>query len=211
MAWTLNDFKTRPDRLTHKLQIAIRGFQQNNAPYNENVVVGGDTYSIADFGRNATGTVQIAPMTVPNELHATGTRDNGGNAYLLPWSTNSLCLAELGQAHDFFFTPTVTGCAIIVSGGLCNPFVIHANSKSTRLDSVVTMDDTIAKYREIYGEMIASLSGKGMVDPANVQVFQPGDYISKGTVFGVRKAGAWAFYATAWDAKGATTKKLWPK
>jgi len=210
MAWTLNDFKTRPGKLTGKLQIGVSGFLKNNAPYNENISVGGDAYDIVDFGRNASGTVQMETSIVPNELRANGQRGDGGNAYLLPWYKNTLCLAELGQAHDFFFTPTVTGCVIMVSGGLCNPFVIHGNTQSGRLDSAVDMQGSIAKLREIYGEMSDPLSRRGMVDTENLRVFQPGDYLSKGTVFGVRSAGSWAFYATAWGLTGATTRKLWP-
>jgi hypothetical protein len=211
MAWTLKDFKTRPEKLTQKLQISVSGFTANNAPHNQLIDCGGDTYSIIDFGRNISGTAAVDPPMVPNELRVNATRGAGGNAYLLPWYTDSLCFAELGQDHDFFFTPTVNSCAIMISGGLCNPHVVHANTKSNRLDSVVLMDEVVAKYQQIYGEMAGKLGDWGMADRANLRVFQPGDYLSKGTVFGVRTAGRWAFYATAWGVAGATTKKLWPK
>jgi hypothetical protein len=208
MAWTLNDFKKRPEKLTHKMQIAVAGFTANNAPHNQLIDCGGETYSVIDFGRNIGGTAEVPPSIIPNELRVNARLGPGGNAYLLPWYENTLCFAELGQAHDFFFTPTVNGCAIMISGGLCNPHVVHANTKSNRLDNA---DDLVGKYQELYGEMADKLSDWGMADRANLRVFQPGDYLSKGTVFGVRTAGRWAFYATAWGVAGATTKKLWPR
>lgn len=210
MPWGLNDFRNRPLQLTRRPQISINGYAANNAPYNELVAVNGDNYMILDFGRDSVGNAAVAEGPA-NQIRVTGTRADGGggNAYLLPWYADRICFTELGQSHDFFFTATVNGCAIMVSGGLCNPYVIHANTKSNQL-TALDAPTLIGQYQGIYHAQAAAMAARGMADPANLRIFQPGDYMSLGTVFGVRTAGRWAFYSTAWTETAVVTRHFWP-
>lgn len=211
MAWTLDKFVTQPTKLAKKLGVTVGGFNANNAPFNQQVVVGGDTYTIVDYGKGPSGTATVAGETA-TELTVACDRGQGGNAYLLPWAENTMCVCELQQAQDVFFTHRLNACGIIISGGRCNPTVVHANTKS---DSIpVTFDKALmsAAYRSIYVGMAQALEALGIGDSENRVVFSPGDhdYIGVASVWGARRAGAWEFYANIWLKAGCKTVKLWP-
>lgn len=210
MTWTLDDFRRQPERLTKQLQCTLYGFPTNNAPYSEQITVGRDQYSLMDLGRDAVGTIAVEQaFGPPNQISLTGNKGDGGNAYLLPWASNKLFLAELGGKHDLFFTAMMNSCAVIISGGRCNPSVIHANTKSNALNAA-PLDQLGAVYGGIYRGMANALAQRGIVDLSNMAIFEPAEYQGKGTVFGVRLDSRWTFYCTTWVGKGSVTRQLWP-
>lgn len=172
------------------------------------MTVGGDTYTIVDYGKGPAGMAAITGETA-QQVNVDAARGAGGNAYLLPWASNTMCVCEVQQAHDLFLTDRLNGCGIIISGGRCNSTVVHANTKS---DSIpVTMDTAVmgAAYRGIYVGMAEAL---GIGDPANRTVFAPGDqgYVGFVGVWGARTGGKWDFYANIWGTAGATVVRIWP-
>src|SRR4051812_31434372 len=120
MPWKLIDFVTKPTQLSKKLSITVSGFSANNAPWSQSVQISGDTYNIVDYGKGPEG---VAAMTDESSSQVTvaSNKQAGGNAYLLPWAANTICVGEVQQKHDLFFTYRLNACGIIISGGRCNP------------------------------------------------------------------------------------------
>lgn len=211
MAWKLSDFATKPTTLTKKLAITVSGFAPNNAPFNQNVTIQGDAYDIVDFGKGPAGTANVTGETAL-QINVDSAAGDSGNAYLLPWASNKMCVGELGQEHDLFFTYRLNGCGIIISGGLCNPTVVHANTKSNSIPVTNNVNQMAQAYRTIYVAMAQRLEGMGIGDAANRIVFAPGDqgYTGFAGVWGARTGGRWTFYANIWGTNGASVVKLWP-
>lgn len=211
MAWTLDKFVTQPTSLTKKLAITVGGFNANNAPFNQQVVVGGDTYTIVDYGKGPAGTAAVTGET-GQQVNVDCTRGTGGNAFLLPWAANTMCVCEVQQAHDVFFTYRLNGCGIIISGGRSNPTVVHGNTKSDSIPVTTDVGVMGAAYRGIYVGMAQALEAMGIGDAANRTVFAPGDhgYIGFAGVWGVKTGGKWDFYANIWGTGGATVVQIWP-
>ncbi len=211
MAWSLPKFASTPAALTKKLAVTVSGFSANNAPFNQQVTIGTDTYAIVDYGKGPEGTAVVSGES-GQQVDVTCARGMGGNAYLLPWASNTMCVCEVQQKHDLFFTYRLNGCGIIISGGRCNPTVVHGNTKS---DSIpVTLDAAVmgAAYRGIYVQMAQALEAIGIGDPTNRTVFAPGDhgYVGFAGVWGVKSGGKWDFYANVWGTGSATVVHLWP-
>lgn len=211
MAWKLSDFGTNPTGLAKKLAITVAGFNANNAPFNRQVVVGGDTYTIVDYGNGPEGTAAVTGET-GQQVNVDCNQGMGGNAYLLPWASNTMCVCEVQQKHDLFFTYRLNGCGIIISGGRSNPTVVHGNTKSDSIPVTTNVGVMSAAYRGIYVGMAQALEAIGIGDPGNRTVFAPGDngYIGFAGVWGVKTGGKWDFYANIWGTAGATVMKIWP-
>jgi hypothetical protein len=211
MAWSLDDFRTKPLSLKKQVNVTVTGFGLNNAPWNQQAVVLGDTYDIIDYGKGPEGTAAVASET-GHQITVNGARGTGGNAYLLPWAPDTMCVGEVQQAHDLFFTYRLNGCGIIVSGGRSNPTVVHANTKSDAIPVTHDMQAMTAAYRTIYQGMAAHLATLGIVDPPSSRLFVPGDhgYVGLAAVFGARSGGKWTFYATIGGTGAAATVQIWP-
>src|SRR5262249_37244124 len=68
------------------------------------------------------------------------------SAYWVPWSSGSCWSVQLGNAADYFFTPTMDGCCLSISGGV-SPIVTHANYKNTLNPTVADESLTMSKIR----------------------------------------------------------------
>lgn len=149
------------------MNVTVTGFGLNNAPWNQQAVVLGDTYDIIDYGKGPEGTAAVASET-GHQITVNGLRGTGGNAYLLPWAPDTMCIGEVQQAHDLFFTYRLNGCGIIVSGGRSNPTVVHANTKSDAIPVTHDMQAMTAACRTIYQAWrpISPRSGSSIRRPA---------------------------------------------
>src|SRR5271166_3100103 len=55
---------------------------------------------------------------------------NAPLCYFLPYKDDSAIAVTLGNAADFFFTSTLSGCSVQAQGPPATPTVIHANRKT---------------------------------------------------------------------------------
>jgi hypothetical protein len=68
-------------------------------------------------------------------------------AYWVPWSSGSCWSVQLGNAADYFFTPTMDGCSLAISSG-ASPLVTHGNYKDPTNPAVADQATTLAEMTQ---------------------------------------------------------------
>jgi hypothetical protein len=152
----------------------------------EALVTGFDRVSGGKAGRDKSTSQPMVNVQLTSTPQATGFK-----VYYLPWRHDALSFMELGNEADFFFTASLTGCTVYVSGPLASPTVFHANGKSLRgmgtdaasvartqnyMNYVLAM---IQEERGIAGDAQILRSPGGTSAPANVR----DDYRFKSTAY----------------------------
>lgn len=160
--------------------------------------------------------------------------DGLANCYWLPWGEGRVYRGQLGRDHEFFFTYTINGCGVIISGTDTQPEVAHANLDSARLTAAAVegarrldgkssaalrkqVGKEVARnqaltYEQFYGSLAAKLIDDGEVTGPRVEVVTPDQYLIRadagfGAIFGVQGVGGkWTFYGN-W---GGQTRQVWP-
>jgi len=148
------------------------------------------------------------------------------NCYWLPWAEGRVYLGQLGNKYEYFFTPRMNGCGVIIGGTAAQPFVAHANLESDRLNDALARviglglgkeaeeEATAAEhaliYEQFYGNLAAKLIQNGLLSGARLKVLTPQEYLIDAkagfaAVFGINKGGAWKFYGN-W---GRRTRLIW--
>jgi hypothetical protein len=218
MAWTLAKLKNQPTGLDLPMRPTVGAVADVGSGWTMNA--GGGTYQVRYFSKGGVGADGSAVID-PAQTMSLNVTCNGGamaakNAYLLPWATDRVYVTDLGQAHDYFFTAKLNGCAIMVSGGVCNPTVVHANASAVIPVppdfSASSTQSLITSYHGAYAAISGALVQRGDLDPTVLKVFEPGvsGYVGDAAVFGIRTAASWAFYAVIGSTKNPPVVKIWP-
>ena len=220
----LETFKCNPKSI--KQPIAIQGIAAgNNSPGNETIAVsagGGKTESIQLVQCTASSIIKTASATegVDRKVSVTfqSASSSGSTAsqcYALPWKSGMAFLTRLDSACEYFFTPGLNGCAVLIDGEAASPTVIHANADSPRLsvegsfEQVAEMQTAV--YSQFYGSFAAALIDQNYISGNKLQILKPDDYLKTGVssyaaVFGVKASASWTFYYNCQNS----TKQLWP-
>jgi hypothetical protein len=218
MAWTLEKLRTQPTNLNVPMRPTVGGVADKGSGWD--LTTGGATYQVRYYSKGGAGADGSATIG-DNQGASLNVTCNGGAtepkvAYLLPWATDKVYVTDLAARHDYFFTAKLNGCAIFVSGGVCNPTVVHANASAVIPVppdfSSASTQLLINAYSGAYNAISAALVQHGDLDQANLAVFRPGlsGYIGDAAVFGVRNAARWAFYAVIGSTKNPPIVKIWP-
>lgn len=147
------------------------------------------------------------------------------NTYFLPWNSGEAYMLKLADDADYFFTPQLNGCCVMINGTRQNPVIIHANYDSERLQIDIegmSLEEQLKAYRKhqfkqytrFYGNMAHQLIDDNIFDSqAATSIFDPEFYLSHGglaSVFGIRKNGEWTFYYNLQKGNSNVTAELWP-
>lgn len=147
------------------------------------------------------------------------------NTYFLPWNSGEAYMLKLADDADYFFTPQLNGCCVMINGTRQNPVIIHANYDSERLQIDIegmSLEEQLKAYRKhqfkqytrFYGNMAHQLIDDNIFDSqAAPSIFDPEFYLSHGglaTVFGIQKNGEWTFYYNLQKGNSNVTAELWP-
>ena len=218
MAWTLQKLKNQPTTLDLPMRPVVGAVADMGSGWT--MTAGTGTYLVRYFSKGGVGADGSAVIgdnqTASLSVTCNGGADQAKVAYLLPWATDRVYVTDLGQRHDYFFTAKLNGCAVMISGGLCNPTVVHANASAVIPVppdfSAQSTNNLISAYQGAYGLISQALVARGDLDPTVLAVFQPGTsgYVGDAAVFGVRSASQWAFYAVIGSTKNPPIVKIWP-
>lgn len=120
-------------------------------------------------------------------------REKGSNthpirAYFLPWGSNRSFVGKLGNAADFFFTPTLNGCTFAYSDNGAAPSVGHANFRNPATD----LADQNAVNIDLIQKFGAMPPNRLIKTDYKRQPIGTEDY--RATVIGIRSGGGWRFY-----------------
>lgn len=221
MAVTLASFSASPTQIAREIR-ATGPAGTGNAPGNIPI-----TSMSSGAVRNETIMLVVMPSVVNGSAAVADNADYvgvtvtaapaGGDCLWLPWGSGKAYLTQLNSSQDLFFTWTLNGCGILISGPRTGPTVVHANADIDRLAQAVVMNDpvgTAKRQSEIYGHfykhLLATLVSKGHMPKDNSGMLLPETYLGadsgRGAVFGVRTGSNWTFY---WNAR-KRTKQLWP-
>jgi hypothetical protein len=220
------DWASQKANFAGNLVVKNLGDPGNNAPASSTISLGGHSITFVNVsGRQGL----IAETVLVNETTVTLTSAGlvGANAYILPWREDYAVKTVLGSAQDMFVTPQLNGCAIIVSGPVTGPTVVHVNaqpdsisegmpaynpnkaSSSMAAINKFTVETKYPRWGAVYGSLGMKLGEEGLIPSANIDALVPAVYGSRGgttSVFGVRSAGNWSFY---WNNQKKTTQ-FWP-
>ncbi len=197
----LGNFLQSAPTLTCRVQCSVNG---TVVAANDIVAAAGNNYPIRYYNQGSTVTAGTAGITreISGDMRITGTAAaNGGNAYLLPWEPNAICMTELRSGCRLFVTATLNGCAIVIAGGRCNPVVAHVNDSNA---------DATRNAR--YEQIARALEARGL-DAANRRMAAPGQGYTGGNcaIFGIQGGDQrWTFYVNDHRSTGATTTQIWP-
>ncbi len=189
----------------HMILYAVAKGTTNGNPYNQNLGAIGTALPTFDFDLrkvskiiNGGGSAKMYELQGLGEGIGTGknfkarkTSDSTHaiRAYFLPWGTGYTFCGQLGNAADFFFTPTVNGCTFAHSGNGPNPSVAHSNFVQNQLiDQAAIDNDLVTKFG---GAMPAHTLIKTTYKQAPVANVAD-DY--RATVIGIRSGNSWSFY-----------------
>jgi hypothetical protein len=108
------------------------------------------------------------------------------NAYYLPWAEGEAPHVRLGNNADYFFTPALTGCRLVIGAGVM-PRVTHIDGGAYDNNQM----DAICNNRS---------NGGGF---ANQRYWDNGAFYAT-VVVGVRGVGGWMFYAQNYNVDSIT-------
>ncbi|MEM6754221.1 MAG: hypothetical protein AAF630_14750 [Cyanobacteria bacterium P01_C01_bin.38] len=145
--------------------------------------------------------------------------------YFLPWNSGEAYMLELANDANYFLTPQLDGCCVMINGTRQNPTVIHANYNLDDLQK--EMEDMsleefkkqyytqrLYQYASFYTKLAAQLLNKNIFDSeAITSIFDPEFYLNQANsarIFGIRKNDEWTFYYNIKSNNGFITKELWP-
>ena len=221
----LETLKSNPKSI--KQPIAIRGLVGgNNSPGNKTIAVsagGGGTESIQLVEYDASTIIQTASVAegVDRKVNVTIQSGSGGGGtsanqcYALPWSSGMAYMTRLNSACEYFFTPCLNGCAVLIDGEAASPTVVHVNADSPRLAVDGSFEQVAeiqtAVYSQFYGSFAAALIDRDYISGNKLEILKPDDYLKIGVssfaaVFGVKASASWTFYYNCRNL----TKELWP-
>lgn len=184
-------------------------------------VLGATTFGIDINGnktqipnQNSMYEVRFHPQ-LPNRIEEFG--NYKFKAYYLPWRSNHATMISLGVQANYFFTSSLSGCAVHVFGNPQSPTVIHANrtskeeidgfSQQEYIDELLQTASgrdqprrgsaTLKKdqYKAMYEKLLEAKQKKSLSLNKSL-VGQPN---SKATVLGVRtNRDGWKIYMQQW-------------
>lgn len=150
----------------------------NSDPHN--AMRAGDGIRLINLAIN--GNLMGKPVTeVQPGANDRSNRSHAFNAYFLTWRRGVANALQLGAGADYFFTPALTGCRLIIGAG-AQPLVTHVDGgrfNNTQMDAMcnvrATGNNTGVKRYWDNGDFYASV------------------------VVGVRGRAGWTFYAQSYN------------
>lgn len=199
---SLDSFIGFADTLTRRVQTQVNG---TACIERDTVSASGTVYNVWYYNQGsniATGTAAIS-REISNDYRITANAalGGGGDAYVLPWNPDTMCLTELRSNKRLFVTATLNGCAIVIAGGRCNPVVGHLN-----------ISVNSSGRNGAYEAIARALEARGL-DADNRILLTPGAGYTGGNcgVYGIQGGDQrWTFYCNDHGASGATTRRIWP-
>lgn len=175
-------------------------FQYQNLTFNDTIV-----YCDIDQAEGAEH-CEAGFSSEKNKAHA-----NVLPAFFLPWQQNRITfvtLAATGKKIDHFFTSSLSGCAIYITGTPEKPTVYHANARNIGAENE---DDKRQKYMdELF--RLASIN-KPLVARLTKSTYQSDERIThkkgKGRVFATNKLGEDRAYKEDTSVVGVRSNKIW--
>ncbi len=166
-----------------------------------NLVVGSDerqvpVYELRQWGHAASHqklSIDKATQTFTTQYKA-GLLSHPIRAYWVPWSSGSCWSVQLGDAADYFFTPTMDGCSLAISSD-ADPVVTHGNYKSltdpTKADEALTLQKIDQHHGALHSDRAKTLKKTDYTATDTMKLAGKNFLV---TVVGLRVNKAWEFF-----------------
>lgn len=148
-----------------------------------------EDFDLVPLGNGVDGTPRCRLESYTLDLYghakAHGATSHAIQAYWLPYEANKYCETTLGNAADYMFTATLTGCTIAVGSG-STPKVSHINHQA---NAVIDHPSILLKYNKHYMHDASARA----IHQNDYWLHTAGDNEAH-TIVGVRRNQEWKFY-----------------
>jgi hypothetical protein len=159
-------------------------------------------FDLVPLGNAADGTPRCRLESYTQNAHglpkAHGANSHRITAYWLPYEAQKYCETTLGNAANYMFTATLTGCTIAVGSGN-TPKVSHINHQA---NDAIDHPRILQKYHKHYRFDVGARAihkddywHNAAVDQAH-------------TIVGIRRDHGWKFYMNSRDGRGVNAQAL---
>ena len=170
-------------------------------PNRNNAQIFTEDFDLFPAGNGADGTPRCRLESYTTNMlgvaKAHGATSHPIRAYWLPYEANKYCETTLGNAADYMFTATLTGCTIGVGSG-ANPKISHINHQE---GADIDHPSIVNKYNKHYG---GDLSARA-IHQNDYWLNVAGE---AHTIVGIRRAQGWKFYLNSREGKSINARLL---